>query len=137
MLRRGQSHAINVKRKRVIIFGILAALFVAYVVSIVPNFRRKQTVAALRSLPRDRVEAAARAFAHDRKATDKAVALHELVSGGYLQAEDVRGLEGRDVTVAVDVDETAPQTILIRVRASDGSDIVLLADGSVQRVAER
>src|SRR5437899_3238841 len=123
------------KKKRLIIVGVLAALVVAYIVSIIPNFRHraewKQTVAALQSLPHDRMDAAVQAFKRDRKTTESTVPLRDLVSGGYLLAEDIRGLEERDVTVSLSAGETSPQMVLIRVRASDGSDIVALADGSI------
>ncbi|MEI2725938.1 MAG: hypothetical protein V9H26_21210 [Verrucomicrobiota bacterium] len=123
------------KTKRLIIVGLLAALVVAYIIVIVPNFRRqaeyKRTLAAFRSLSHDRVETAVRAFVRDRKTTDSAVPLRELVSGGYLRPEDIRGLEDRDVTVSLTADETAP-AIWIRVRAIVGNDIVLMTDGSIQ-----
>jgi hypothetical protein len=129
------------KKKRLIILGVLAALIVAYIISIVPNFRHraewKRTVAALRSLPHDRLTAAIQAFVRDRKTTDTTAPLRELVSGGYLRADEVGGLADRDVSVSLVADETTPQTVWIRVRASDGSDIVLLADGSIQKVARR
>jgi len=129
-----------VKRKRLIILG-LAALVAACIVSIIPNFRHraewKRMVAALQSLPHDRLDTAVQSFKRDRKPTDSTVPLRELVAGGYLRAEDIRGLEDRDVTVSLSADETSPQMVLIRVRASDGSDIVALADGSIQKVARR
>ena len=57
------------KTKRLIILGVLAALVIAYVISIIPNFRRqaerKRTVAALQRLPSDRFETAVKAL--DRK----------------------------------------------------------------------
>jgi hypothetical protein len=85
-------------------------------------------------LSRDRIVAAIQSFARDRKATNSvvptAVPLRELVSGGYLGAEDIRGLEGRDATVSLTVDETRPSAIWIRVRAAD-HDTALMADGSV------
>ena len=130
-----------VKTKRLIILGVLTALVIGYVISIIPNFRHraewKRTVAALQSLPHDRIKAAAQAFIRDRKATDSAVPLRELVSGGYLRAEDDRDLADRDVSVSLAADKTTPQAIWIRVRAADGSDIVMLADGSIQRVTRR
>jgi len=129
------------KNKRLIILGVLAALVVTCIFSIIPNFRYraewKRTVAALQSLPHDRMEAAVQAFKRDRKATEGTVPLRELVSGGYLRAEDIRGLEERDVTVSLSADEESPQMVLIRVRADDGSDIVALEDGSIQKVARR
>jgi hypothetical protein len=126
------------KNKRPIILGALAVLVIAYIISIIPNLRHrsewKQTVKALQSLSRDRIVTAVQSFARDRKAKNSvvptAVPLRELVSGGYLGAEDIRGLEGRDVTVSLNVDETTPSAIWIRVRAAD-HDIALLADGSV------
>jgi hypothetical protein len=129
------------KNKRLIILGVLAALVVAYIVSIIPNFRHraewKRTVAALQSLPHDRMDTAVQAFKRDRKTTESAVSLRELVSAGYLRAEDIRGLEEQDVTISLSAEETSPQMVWIRVRASDGSDIVALADGSIQKVARR
>ena len=130
-----------VKIKRRIILGVLTALVIAYIISIVGNFRHraewKRTVAALQSLPQDRVKDAVQAFKRDRKTTKSVVSLRELVSAGYLQTEDVQGLGNRDVSVSLVADETRPQVIWIRVRAADGSDIVLLADGSVQKVKAR
>ena len=129
------------RTKRLIIVGVLTVLAIGYIISIIPNSRHraewKRTVAALQSLSHERVETAAHAFARDRKTTGSAVPLRELVSGGYLRAEDIRGLEDRDATVSRSTDETVPQMIWIRVRASDGSDIVLLADGSIQKMARR
>ena len=129
------------KIKRRIILGVLAALVIAYFISIVGNFRHrdewKRTVAALQSLPQARIKDAVQAFKRDRKTTDSIVPLRELVSGGYLRTEDVQGLGDRDVSVSLVADETRPQVIWIRVRAADGSDIVLLADGSVQKVKAR
>lgn len=61
-----------------------------------------------------------------------AVSLRELVSGGYIAANDVRAFDGMDVTISLTADETRPQEILIRVRMPDGSVTALLADGSVQ-----
>lgn len=128
------------KTKHLIILGILAVLVIAYIIAIVPNFRRhaerKKTVTALQSLSWDRVETAVQAFTRDRKASvsaqPAAVPLRDLLSGGYLRAEDIRGLEDRDVTVSISADETTPQMIWIRVRPTVGNDICLMADGSVQ-----
>ena len=95
------------------------------------------TVSALQSLSHERVKKAVQAFARDRKSAVRAVPLRELLSGGYLRAEDIRGLEDRDVMVSLTSDETRPLMVWIRVRASDGSDIELLADGSIQKAARR
>ncbi len=131
----------TIKNKRPIILGALGVLVIAYIIGIIPNLRHrsewKQTVKALQSLSRDRIDTAVQSFARDRKATNSvvptAVPLRELVSGGYLVAEDIRGLEGRDVTVSLTVDETRPSAIWIRVRAAD-HDTALMGDGSIQQL---
>ena len=129
------------RTKRFIIFGVLAVLVVAYFISIIPNVRRRaewnRTVAAIQSLPHDRVAMAVQAFARDHRSTDSIVPLRELVSGGYLRAEEIRGLEDRDVTVSLTADETTSAAVWLRVRAADGSDIVVMADGSIHKVARQ
>ena len=129
------------KTKRIIILPVIAALLAVYVISIVPNFRHRaewrRTVAALRCVPVERFSTAARSFARDRKVSERAVPLRSLLSAGYLRPEEVRDLEGKDVTISLTASETTPSDALIRVRASDGSDIVLLADGSIQQMAAR
>ncbi|MCI0746457.1 MAG: hypothetical protein L0Y58_13725 [Verrucomicrobia subdivision 3 bacterium] len=100
-------------------------------------------VAALRSLPHPRLEAATEAFTRDHKATSNvalaAIPLQQLVSGGYLRAEEIRGLQHRDATVSLASRDAMliPHTIWVRVRATDGSDIVLMVDGSVQKMPTR
>lgn len=129
------------KKKRIIVLGVLAALVVVYVISILPNFRHRaewnRTVAALQSVPVERLNTAARTFARDQKVTGTTVPLRHLLSAGYLRPEDVRGLEEKDVAISLTAKETTPAEALIRVRASDGSDIVLMADGSIQKMARR
>ena len=131
------------KKRRVIIFGVLAALGIAYFISLLPNFRHrlelKKTVRALQSLPRDRVDKALQEFARDEKAkgttVPATVSLRQLVAGGYLRAENVAGFRERDVTLTIGVDETRPQQILVRVSLPSGGVVVELGDGSVQMLA--
>ena len=85
----------------------------------------------------ERLSIAARSFARDKNVTDGTVPLRSLLSAGYLRQEGVRGLAEQDVTISLTANETTPSQALIRVRASDGSDIVLLADGSTQRMTRR
>ena len=96
-----------------------------------------RTVAALQSVSVERLTTAARNFARDQKITDSTVTLRSLLSAGYLRQEDVPGLREQDVTILLTANETTPSEALIRVRASDGSDIVLLADGSIINMARR
>jgi len=126
------------KTKWAIVFAGLAALIVTCALLMVPNRRShwEQLAAALQNVPRDRLEAAVQAFTRDRKAATNAmpatVPLRDLVARGYLGTNDIRGLEGRDATVSLFMDETTPQMILIRVHERNGSDTALMMDGSVQ-----
>ena len=129
----------TVKKKRLIISAVLTVLVAAYVISVISKWRHRvewnRTVVALQNLPFERLETAIQAFKRDRKPTDTTVPLRELVSDGYLRAEDVRELTNRNILVSLTANETDPQATLIRVRSTDGPDIVLLADGSFQMEA--
>jgi hypothetical protein len=54
-----------------------------------------------------------------------------------MKADEVKSLAGLDVTIYPEVDESHPLDIQIRVRMSDGSEVALMADGSVQSLARR
>jgi type II secretory pathway component PulM len=130
--------ACAVNKKRLIIVGVLAILVIAYVIFVIPNFRRhaewNRTFVALHAMSRDHVETAVQAFSRDHKASSGAlpatVPLRALVSGGYLSTNDIRGLEDRDAAVSLSIDESDPSTVLIRVHWTESIDIVLMADGS-------
>jgi hypothetical protein len=85
--------------------------------------------------------AAAEAYARDLRAHGQAmpesVELHDLLAKGWLQADDVKGFAGMEVTISLTVDESHPQDVMMRVRMQDGSEVVTLADGSVQSVARK
>jgi len=80
---------------------------------------------------------ALQAYARDQKAHGHAlppsVSLQELIAGGYITGNDVGAFEGMDVTIALSVDETRPQDILMRVRMPDGRVVILHADGSAEQ----
>jgi type II secretory pathway component PulM len=128
------------KTKHVVIILVCVVLVGAYAISIAPNFRHRsewnQTVKTLRSLSPERVRAAVQGFARDRKASGKplpaTVGVQDLVSSGYLRADEVTGLSGAQTTVALDVDESTPQMIWIRVQFPDGCSFAEMADGSIQ-----
>lgn len=84
---------------------------------------------------------AARAYSKDLRAHGKLepaeVTLKELLAKGYMKADEVKSLAGLDVTIYPEVDESHPLDIQIRVRMSDGSEVALMADGSVQSLARR
>lgn len=65
------------------------------------------------------------------------ISLQELIGKGYLKHEDVSAFDGMQATVNLNVAETDPQAILIRAQMSDGSQIVALADGSVQSISKK
>ncbi|MGZ4962569.1 MAG: hypothetical protein ACXWC8_08460 [Limisphaerales bacterium] len=126
---------------RVVLLVVLASLLISYGISIIHNVRHRDELikisAALKTVPWDRIETAAREFAADRKTTDKAVNLRDLLSTGYLKQRDVAGLADKEVVVSVTPNEKTPEMILVRVRASNGSDIVLMGDGSIQQTARQ
>ena len=130
------------KRKRIIIFGALAVLAVAYILSIIPNFRHRsewnQAVRALRGFPRERVYSAVEAFVRAQELQGRSVSntvpLRELVAGGFLRSEEAARFSGVDLAFSVVVDETRPQQIVARVPLRSGSVAVQLADGSIQQV---
>jgi hypothetical protein len=62
------------------------------------------------------------------------VSIRDLVGSGYISAEEVRDFDGMDVTIYPMTSEAYPQSILIRVRMSDGVQIVAMADGSIQQL---
>jgi hypothetical protein len=79
---------------------------------------------------------ALRAYARERAARGQplppTVSLQDLVSGGYLAKSDVAALQGAEVTFYTSVDFTSPRAVLARAHMPDGTDLVVLADGSVQ-----
>jgi len=129
------------KTRGITFFVVIAALLLVYAISILPNLRYRaewrRTVSALQGVSVDRLSAAAHSFANDKRVTDTTVPLHSLVSAGYLRSEEVRNLNGKDATISLTANEVTPSEALIRVRGSDGSDIVLSADGSIQKMARR
>jgi hypothetical protein len=87
-----------------------------------------------------KITAAVQAYSSKMKSQNQtlppSVSLQELITKGFLKHEDVSAFDGMEVTVYLAVDETTPQAVLMRARLSDGSQIVALADGSIQQVAK-
>ena len=129
------------KTKRLVLISVLfvAVFIVASLPTGISNYRKqsefKKIAAALQALPQDRIFAAMEAFSRDRKASGSplpaTVSFRELISGGYLRVEDVRGLEDREVSVPLTVNETTPNRAWIRVKLTDGCEAVLSSDGFV------
>lgn len=64
------------------------------------------------------------------------VTLQDLVSGGYVSADEVRSLDGSDVTFYPQAisSNSQPQDIVVRVRMPDGVQIAQMVDGSIQQL---
>ena len=86
-----------------------------------------------------KILAAAQTYAHDLQAhgqpVPETVALRDLIAKGLVSPADASGFAGMDVTVSLTASDRNPQDVLTRVRMQDGSQIVALADGSVQRAS--
>jgi hypothetical protein len=84
-----------------------------------------------------RIVAAAQAYTHALKAAKTpipvSVQLDELVSRGLLRPADVAAFHGLDAAVLLTGPDLGPKTVLMRVRLPDGTDLELLADGTVQQ----
>lgn len=84
----------------------------------------------------EKVIAAAQAYSRQFKASGTAlppsVSLEALITKGLLKREDVSGFNGTEVTVYLTVDKSQPQSVLMRARLPDGSEAVVLTDGTVQ-----
>ena len=65
----------------------------------------------------------------------KSVTLEDLVALHFLKPEEIAAFRGANATVMLTGEGHGAQTVVMRVHFPDGSDIVLLADGSVQQVA--
>ena len=130
---------------RLVVLAVLGVLLITYAVSVVvPNVRERSDIlrlsTALQNLSLDRVETAVRAFARDHAATNGVAAvgvpLEQLVSSGYLAADDAKAFAGARVAVfLVSSDASNPQAVLAAAQTSAGLKIVLLSDGSVQQLS--
>jgi len=85
-----------------------------------------------------KIFAAAQTYSHDLRAqglpVPATVALQDLLAKGLLTPADVSGFAGLEVTVPSTANDMNPNAILMQVRTQDGSQIVALADGSVQEL---
>ena len=64
------------------------------------------------------------------------ISLNELVGAGYLKPEDAAAFKGVDLTLYPTALGALPQAVVARARLADGSQVSLLADGSVQTMAK-
>jgi hypothetical protein len=82
---------------------------------------------------------AARAYTHDLQARKQpvpaSISLEDLAALHFLKPQDIEAFRGMKAIVSLTGDPNDPNSVLMRVHSPDGSDVVLLADGSVQEVA--
>jgi hypothetical protein len=82
-----------------------------------------------------RIFAAAQAFSRDciakLRSVPPSVSLRELIASGYLSAQDAQAFEGMDVTVSLLADTNAA-SVLLRAKLTDGTEMVVLTDGTVR-----
>jgi hypothetical protein len=71
----------------------------------------------------------------NRQPIPKTVSLNELLTRGYLKPADIAPFQGLDAALVLTSDLSNPQRVLMRVHMPDGSDLVLLGDGTTQPAA--
>jgi len=120
-------------RRLIVIFGFLIVVAALVSVALISHWQRSQT---FKGLPR--LAAAEQRYLRDHVSRGQpepaSVTLRDLVSNGYISTNDVRAFEGMEVIFYPTASNNDPQAILVRVRISDGSQVVMLADGSVQQL---
>jgi hypothetical protein len=81
---------------------------------------------------------AARSYAAGLKAkgvpVPASVSVKSLIDQGLLPDPDVSGFAGTDVSVNLAADQSRPQDALIRAKGQNGTEFIMLVDGSVQQV---
>ncbi len=63
----------------------------------------------------------------------ESVTLEELIKLGFLAEADVSGFAGMQVSVNLHADPNRPKDVLLRARLQDGTELITLADGTVQQ----
>jgi hypothetical protein len=117
---------------RRVVYVVLAiiALVIGISLAVQSYYERKQpTFNAAKLIP------ALQAYARDRVAQGQplppTVSLSDLVAKGYLSFDDVSVFRGADVEFYPGVDLKSPKSVLARARMADGTEMVVLVDGSV------
>jgi len=85
------------------------------------------------------IVAAAHAYTADLRARGQpvphSILLEQLVTLHYLKPDQIAAFHGLEATLSLTTDDRYPQAVLMRVHMPDGTDLVLLGDGSAQQVA--
>jgi Flp pilus assembly protein CpaB len=121
-------------RRLILIAGLLVAVAALASWLLVSHWQRSEQT--FKILPK--LAAAERSYVRDRVSHGQplpaSVTLQDLVSGGYISADEVRSLGGAEVTFYPEVTDAYPQSFVVRVRMPDGVEMAALADGSVQQL---
>jgi hypothetical protein len=118
---------------------LLAVCAIPVIARLWPPSEVSKVTVALKSLPLNRLWTAAQAFSEAQKTNGSPVhqtlLLSNLVSGGYIQAEEVGILTNKHAAVFLDPGNANPSSVLVRVKLSTVThDMELVADGSIHLI---
>jgi hypothetical protein len=120
-------------RRFIIIAGVLLVVAALASTALILHWQHSQSVVRFHELA-SAVQSYSRDHISRGQPLPASVTLRDLVSGGYIPTKDVRAFDGLDVAFYPTVSDSDPQAVLVRVRMSDGSQIVALSDGSIQQL---
>lgn len=136
------------KRKWKRIVAVLACLLLAWLVFGLPDAIRNlnnqsewmTATKALQSLPpglKESIGEFKSAKRADGNPLPTEVPIQALVSTGRLKPADVVELAGYSTFVSLQADETAPNSVLVRIQTPSGRQVVLNSDGSVMMLPQK
>jgi hypothetical protein len=121
------------RRKSIVIAVIAGAIALACIVYFFYPNRPSGSLNAARILAARQVYVAN--LKAKRVPVPPTVSVQELINRQLLTPSDVSGFTARDVTVSLASENRwSPDTVLIRARLADGSQVVLLGNGSIQQL---
>ena len=107
-----------------LLIAVVAAILLIYVKAPVAQVDAPKIFAAAQNYTRD--------LTKQGLVIPNSVDLKELIARGYLQASDVAGFAGCDVTVALIANSNDPRSVLMRARFPDGQELLTMGNGSIQ-----
>jgi hypothetical protein len=85
-----------------------------------------------------KIVAAVKSYSRDHSSRGQSLpaslTFQDLISGGYISTNDVRNIGVADATFYLTANIRDPKAVLVRLRMLDGSQIIALTDGSVQKL---
>jgi hypothetical protein len=117
-------------RRIILIAGMLVTVAVYVSLALIKHWQHLQTFKSL-----GKITIAAQIYSQEKVSHGQhlpaSVSLGDLVRNGYLSANDVRVLDGNDVTVYPIFNDGDPDAILVRVKLRNGTEYAAMADGSI------